>query len=184
MDYEKKCKFCNKTFSREHIWLRHQFSQCPLKSKSPPNKPDFRKQIENSELLIKQLKDNNSPSTQAEKLNEAMIMLKNSNSYYKFKCTFCNEGFEFNNDLLLHKNTCFHKPAQFKPDPIPQLSLDTITKQLILISNDLKDMKQKIIEFRQEIEIVQQVKQQLLDLKEIAFHLRLFKMSSLKSTTQ
>lgn len=182
MDSLKKCKFCNKTFSREHIWIRHQMSQCPRKSKLPPNKPNFRTQIQNSEKLITQLNNNNSSTNEAKKLNEAMIMLKNSNPYYKFKCNICNEGFEFNSEKILHQKICFHRNDNTHDNSqISQIS--QILQDIDLIKTDISDFKNKIIEFRKELEIVQQVKQQLIDLKEIAFHLRLFKMSSLKSNT-
>ena len=187
MDSQKKCKFCHKTFSREHIWMRHQMNQCPKKSKLPPPKPDFRLQIDNTEKLITHLGSNNS-ANEAKKLNKAMIMLKNSNPYYKFKCDICHEGFEFQSEKTLHQKNCFHKPKKnnhnnHNNDNNDNTDISSLQNTVKLMATDIQDLKDKIIEFRKDLEIIQQVKQQLLDLKEIAFHLRLFKMSSLKSST-
>ena len=184
-DKQKTCKHCGKKFNKEHIWMRHQYKQCPKKSNMPVQKPDFRQQIHNSEILAEQIKKNGQSNAEALKFNKSLIMLKNTNPQYTYHCKYCNEGFEFQSEINTHQQQCYHRPKNTTTPTTPTSTTPTSTQsQLNQLKLDIQDIKQTIHNFRKDLEILYQVKQQLLDLKDIAFHLRLFKISSLKSVTQ
>ena len=173
MDFQ--CKYCNKTFDREYIWVRHQTRQCKKKPKKEVELPNFRELIKNSETIIKNKHDHTEPAVVN---NKDMIMLKNLNKWFEFKCKFCNEGFEYESQRLQHQTTCFHRPpTEIEHDKSEIQQLKDTVKQLRF---ELSHLQDKVSILREKTNLVDDVRQELLNLKDIAFHLKLFKYHAIE----
>lgn len=214
----KTCKYCNKTFTLDHIYTRHEQSQCPKKPKSKDRSPDNANVVKNARtLLYKQEKEleqelsNNTSNKQniaalkssineSKRMHDLTIDLKNTNKAYVFHCKYCNEGFEFERQQINHQKSCIRRTS--KSPPQTKISINTykkptinqLNKTIIELKNIIEKQQHEIElqkreithvqknykKIRKEIELVRSVKEQLKQLNDVKFQLRLFSTATLR----
>jgi hypothetical protein len=182
----KVCKYCGKKFEREHLHARHERVQC--KKRLPSKPPEHSKHIELARKLVEQNRSEVEGEMteiqkrnieEAESLHRNVILLKNTKHCYEFKCKHCGEGFEYERECVEHEVTCIYSSNT----STEKGELERLREEVMLQRREMKHLQDKVTQLRDKVELVEQVEQQLRDLKEIEFHLALFKNATLKGTT-
>lgn len=220
----KKCKFCGRTFRLDHILTRHEQSQCPNKPKPRDRSPENKKVVINARTLLskqqqdlkKELAKGADPKApnivalkgnidESKRMHDLTIELKNTNKAYSFHCSYCNEGFEFEREMINHMKLCIRKPSPAKiaitkkptSTPTPAsitkntpssdslvLKLQEQVKQLqeesALQKREIEHIQQAYKQVRKDMLLVRNVEEQLQQLHDIKFQLRLFSTATLR----
>jgi hypothetical protein len=141
---EVTCKFCNAPFRYEHVRTRHESTHCLKRKQITTN---YRENIQEITDRINKLhrdffkesmfdiKDAAS-EVLTDELHEinTLIAVKNLNRIYQYKCSECNEGFEYERQQLEHQLTCVFR----KFDNLNQNSMDTNSQSTSTSSTSAK----------------------------------------------
>lgn len=219
----KTCKYCGKTFTLDHIYTRHEQSQCPKKHRSKDRSPDNANVVKNARTLLskqekeleqelKQNKQNKqnisalkSSIDESKRMHDLTIDLKNTNKAYIFHCIHCNEGFEFEREQINHQKLCIRrdKTKDIPNSPVKtkisinkskRPTINELQKNIISLKNIIEEQQKEIElqkreithvqknykKIRKEIELVRNVKEQLKQLNDVKFQLRLFSTATLR----
>mgnify|MGYP003682082673 CR=1 FL=1 len=179
----KVCRYCGKEFKRDHLHARHERVQC--KSKPEAREPDHAKHIELARRLVEQNREESlndrvsdikrKNREEAEVLHKNVIKLKNRDSLYAYKCVYCDEGFEYEREKVDHEKGCVYREGDDDRG-----EMERLRDEVSLCRRELERMQGLLSEMRKKVELVELVKGQLMDLKEIEFQLKLFKNATLK----